>query len=164
MRMRSYLKFSNYKMFLYKQYIKVRLKNCGRNLKIYGKTFPVIRNPNLITLGDNVRINEFSYLYARGNAEIVIQDNVTISSFAKIITGSYNIQNFQQGTKKHDDQPILLGENCWISSGAIILPGVSITGRYVVVAAGAVVTKDVLESNVLVGGNPAKVIKRYCND
>ena len=45
-----------------------------------------------------------------------------------------------------------------ISIGAIICPGVTI-GRNAVVAAGAVVTKDVPD-NVVVGGNPAKVIKK----
>lgn len=50
-----------------------------------------------------------------------------------------------------------LRENAWICMGAIICPGVTI-GRNAVVAAGAVVTKDVPD-NTVVGGNPARVIK-----
>ena len=48
--------------------------------------------------------------------------------------------------------------NCRIGAGATILPGVTI-GENAIVAAGAIVTKDV-EDNTVVGGNPAKLIKR----
>ncbi len=48
-------------------------------------------------------------------------------------------------------------DNAWICMGAIICPGVTI-GRNAVVAAGAVVTKDVPD-DVVVGGNPARIIK-----
>lgn len=53
--------------------------------------------------------------------------------------------------------PIIIGDNVWIGGSAVILPGVKI-GDNSVVAGGAVVTKDV-PSNVVVGGNPAKIIK-----
>ena len=52
---------------------------------------------------------------------------------------------------------VTIKENAWICIGAIICPGVTI-GRNAVVAAGAVVTKDVPD-NVVVGGNPARIIK-----
>lgn len=54
--------------------------------------------------------------------------------------------------------PIRLGNNVWVGSGAVVLPGVTV-GNNAVVAAGAVVTKDVPEGAV-VGGVPAKVIGR----
>ena len=53
--------------------------------------------------------------------------------------------------------PIHIGKNVWIGSNATVLPGVSI-GDGAIVAAGAVVTKDVPE-NTIVGGVPAKVIR-----
>ena len=53
---------------------------------------------------------------------------------------------------------VTIKENAWIGIGAIICPGVTI-GRNAIVGAGAVVTKDV-QDNVVVGGNPARVIKR----
>ena len=55
-------------------------------------------------------------------------------------------------------KPVLLKRNCWIGAGATILPGVTV-GENAVIGAGAVVTKDV-EANTVVGGNPARVIKR----
>ena len=54
--------------------------------------------------------------------------------------------------------PIVLGRNVWVGSNATILPGMTI-GDNAVVGAGAVVTKDV-EANTIVGGVPAKLIKR----
>ncbi|ENK6778518.1 maltose O-acetyltransferase [Escherichia coli] len=54
--------------------------------------------------------------------------------------------------------PIRIGNNVWIGGRAVINPGVTI-GDNVVVASGAVVTKDVPD-NVVVGGNPARIIKK----
>lgn len=53
----------------------------------------------------------------------------------------------------------IIGENCFIGEKSIILPGV-ILGNNVIVAAGSVVTKS-FDDNVLIGGNPAKIIKKY---
>jgi acetyltransferase-like isoleucine patch superfamily enzyme len=62
--------------------------------------------------------------------------------------------------KRHiENKPIVIGDQCWIGAGAIILPGVEITGEYVVVAAGAVVTKNVEESRVVLAGSPARIVK-----
>ena len=58
------------------------------------------------------------------------------------------------------DKPIVIGNHCWICADAIILPEVEITGEYVVIAAGAVVTKSIKESRVIVAGNPARIIKK----
>ena len=55
-------------------------------------------------------------------------------------------------------KPIVIDDNAWVASRAIILPGVVI-GKAAVVGAGAVVTKDV-EPWTVVGGNPAKFIKK----
>lgn len=59
-------------------------------------------------------------------------------------------------------QPILIKRNAWIGAGATILPGVTI-GENSVVAAGAVVSKDVPD-NVVVGGVPAKILKEIGHD
>ena len=58
-------------------------------------------------------------------------------------------------------KPVHIGKDAWIGAGATILPGVTV-GDNAVVAAGAVVTKDVAP-NTIVGGNPAKVIREIKN-
>jgi acetyltransferase-like isoleucine patch superfamily enzyme len=55
--------------------------------------------------------------------------------------------------------PISIGEACWIGANVVITAGVRI-GKYAVIAAGSVVTKDVPEYSIA-GGNPAKVLKRF---
>jgi acetyltransferase-like isoleucine patch superfamily enzyme len=57
---------------------------------------------------------------------------------------------------------IVIKRNAWIGAGATILPGVTV-GENSVVAAGAVVSKDV-PANTIVGGIPAKIIKSIEND
>ena len=55
---------------------------------------------------------------------------------------------------------ITIGRNCFIGQNALVLYGVSIADN-VIVAAGSVVTKSITESNVIVAGNPAKVISTW---
>lgn len=65
---------------------------------------------------------------------------------------------FVEGNYYEEHSITCIGNNCWIGSNVIILDGVQI-GNNVIVAAGAIVTKDV-PNNVIVGGIPAKIIKR----
>lgn len=60
--------------------------------------------------------------------------------------------------ERQQQVPIVIKKGAWIGGRSLILPGVTV-GENAVVAGGAVVTKDV-EPNTIVGGNPAKVIKR----
>ena len=98
-------------------------------------------------------VGENSWIQAQ--AEVYIGKNVCIGEFAKIITGSHDLQSPTFDLK---ELPIRIEDNCWIATGAIVLQGVTI-GEGAVVAAGAVVTKDVAPWTV-VAGNPAKFIKK----
>lgn len=107
--------------------------------------------PKGINLGDNVSVGWFAELDARGG--IFVGHDTNISSHVKLITGSHDINdsNFTA-----DFLPIYIGHHCWIGTGAMVLQGVKI-GDGAVVAAGAVVTKDV-DPWTIVGGVPAKKI------
>jgi acetyltransferase-like isoleucine patch superfamily enzyme len=59
-------------------------------------------------------------------------------------------------------KPVKIGNGVWIGANVTILPGVTV-GENAVIAAGAVVTKDV-PANSIVGGNPARVIRMLKND
>ena len=88
-------------------------------------------------------------------APIVLGDNATVSQGVKLCTASHDISS---RIMELTYRPIAVGANAWVAGWAIVLPGVTI-GEGAVVAAGAVVTKDV-EPWTVVGGNPAKFIKK----
>lgn len=66
--------------------------------------------------------------------------------------------NPETHSRVHYNEPIVIEDDVWIGSGAVILPGVRV-GKGSVVAAGAVVTKDV-PAQTLVGEVPARIIKK----
>lgn len=95
---------------------------------------------------------------------VMIGANVTLATPNHPLVAEERInQDYPDG--RHDleySKPIIIGNGCWICSGAIICGGVRI-GENSVVAAGSVVTKDV-PSNSLVAGVPAKVIRTINED
>ena len=108
-----------------------------------------------VTIGDHTRIG----IHCTVIGPVSIGNNVNL---AQGITVTALNHNFEDVTRRIDEQgistkPVVIGDDVWIGANAVILPGVTI-GRHVVVAAGAVVTKDV-PSFSLVAGVPAKVIK-----
>lgn len=133
--------------------------NPQNKLRIYGKL--IVKHPNKIILGNNIAIND--YVYLQGMGGIRIEDDVVISAYAKLISAGLET-NYDVGVsgqiRGHTEKEIFINKGCWIGAGAIVLPGVRIMGEGVVVAAGAVVTSDINEDNVIVGGIPAKVIKK----
>lgn len=89
---------------------------------------------------------------------IKIGDNVNISTNVKFITHDYSIHNvINKGTLYGK---ITIGDNCFIGAGSILLYGISIANN-VIVAAGSVVTKSIQRQNVVVGGNPARIIGEW---
>ena len=85
---------------------------------------------------------------------ITIEDDVMVAANSQLISNNHDPEEHQILTCK----PVVLKRNCWIGAGATILPGVTV-GENAIVGAGSVVTKDV-EPNTVVGGIPAKLIKR----
>lgn len=92
------------------------------------------------------------YLQAINGIEI--GSNTMFSAGVKIISANHDLASgLCQWIKEN---PIIIGENCWIGANAIILPGVTL-GKHCIVGAGAVVTKSFTDYSV-VGGVPAKLI------
>lgn len=90
------------------------------------------------------------------NAKIRIGKGTFIANNSGLITANHDMYNLW----KHDEaQDIVIGEKCWIGLNCVILPGV-VLGDQTVVAAGAVVNKSFIEGHCIVGGVPAKVIKK----
>lgn len=140
--------------YFYRLYLKSKIGDYGHPLKIYGTNINLVF-PQNITLGKNVAIN--GNVYINATYPVVIQNNVAISDGAKIITITLNY-NKQVMSDEHIGGPVHIGNNVQIGANAIILPNVTV-GDNVVIAAGCVITNDV-ESNVIMGGVPGRLIKK----
>lgn len=89
---------------------------------------------------------------------VTIGDNVLFGPNAGIYTATHPTNAYKRITGDECGLPIKIGNNCWIGGNAVICPGVTL-GDNVVVASGAIVTKDV-PADCIVAGNPAKIVKR----
>ena len=131
-------------------FLKLFNKNIvGKNVYIARKCD--IKSPWGIRIGSNVVINKNVLLDGRGGLEI--GDNVDIAQDTMIWTAQHD---YNDDYHKYVTNKVVVGDYVWLASRSMILPGVTI-GRGAVVAAGAVVNKNVLPME-LVGGVPAKVI------
>lgn len=112
-----------------------------------------IEYPWNLTMGSLSSIGENSWIYAM--ASITIGEKTCIGKDSYLITGSHNIASnrFELIT-----EPIVIGDGCWLTTGVTILQGVTI-GDFSVIAANSTVIKNV-EAWTVVGGNPAKFIKK----
>ena len=119
--------------------------------------------PQNIDIGSDVNIGEGTCIFAQGGC--TIKDGSIIADNVDIRTANHHYDGEDLQMLPFDEKlvlkPVTIEENVWIASRAIILPGVTV-GEGAVVAAGAVVTKDI-PPFAIVGGNPAKVIK-YRNE
>ena len=128
----------------------------GEHCSIYASV--KVWAPWNLTLGDYVAIAPGVELYTVD--KITIGSMVTVSQRSYLCTASHDITNLM---KPLTHKPITLGNYTWVAAEAFVGPGRTI-GEGAIVAARAVVVKDVPEWSV-VGGNPAKVIgKREIRD
>lgn len=109
-----------------------------------------------VRLGDRVEINNYSIINGTGGVDI--GDDTLIGPGVRIISYQHQYAAGQTiRSQPTEGKPIRIGRDCWIGANAVILAGVSV-GDGAVVAAGAVVTRDV-PSGAVVAGVPA-VIKK----
>jgi len=119
----------------------------GRNTAIFRKSY--LQCLPGISVGDNCMVGFFCRLDGRGG--LSIGNNVNISSYTILETGSHDLSTFEAKF-----EPIVIGDHVWIGTRAMLLQGVEI-GEGAVVGAGSVVTKDVPPYTV-VAGVPARKI------
>ncbi len=131
--------------------------------QILGKTKEkfFIEQPFICDYGYNIEIGENFYsnhnLVILDCAKVKFGDNVFIAPNCGFYTAEHPLNAETRNKGSEYAKPIIIGNNVWIGGGVQILSGVTV-GNNSVVAAGAVVTKNVPDNSV-VAGVPAKVIK-----
>lgn len=132
--------------------IKPFLGKCGKRLQI-GKGV-ILNNPQNLFVGNDCYISHYCYIQSKGL--IKLDDNVIIGPMS-ILSSSKHIINKGIVSNKGESSPITIGKGTWCGGHVVINSGVTI-GESVVVGAGAVVTKDV-DNSTMVVGIPARVNK-----
>lgn len=149
--------FPRIRFFNYLKSVYLRVQGCKVGARVV--FYPgVWINPCMdISIGDDVDFAKDVLITTRGGVEI--GDRVLIGYRTQIFSTNHIIppkpkKIFNSG---HERKKVIIQSDVWIGANCIILPGVSI-GEGAVVAAGSIVTKDVMPFTI-VGGNPARIIK-----
>lgn len=90
-------------------------------------------------------------------ARVKIGENTFLGPSVQIYTPVHPLNAKKRATWVEYAKPVVIGQNCWLGGGVIVLPGVSI-GNNTVIGAGSIVVKDIPDNSVAVG-NPCKVVK-----
>ncbi len=132
--------------------------------KIFGKTGEVVevRPPFYFDYGKNIEVGENFF----ANYDCVILDvnkvkigkNCLLAPKVSIYTAGHPLDVRERAELLEYGYPVTIGDDCWIGGNSVINPGVTL-GNNVIVASNSVVTKS-FGDNLVIGGNPAKIIKR----
>jgi acetyltransferase-like isoleucine patch superfamily enzyme len=139
--------------FYHAEQSKMLFKKCGTGVYISPDAF--LWGVGELSVGDDVCIHSFTTILCGGG--VSIGTGTRIASNCSISSISHSIPRLDPYEKIF--KAVSIGQRVWIGMGATILPGVTI-GDFAVVAAGAVVTKDV-ETCTIVAGVPARVIRVF---
>lgn len=141
-----------------KQLLKDLFKKTGENI--------YIEPPFRCDYGCNTYIGENFYAnfdcIILDICKVTIGDNVLFGPRVNIFCAGHPISAEVRNSGLEFGKPITIGNNVWVGGNTVINPGVTI-GDNVVVGSGSVVTKDV-EANVIVAGNPARVIRKITKE
>lgn len=136
-----------------KRLLKEMLGSCGENIQI-NQPFRIDYGCNLF-VGENFFAN-FN-LTILDEAKVTIGKNAFIGPNCSIFTACHPLDPTERNKGVEWSEPVTIGDSVWIGGNATILPGVTI-GNNVVIGAGSVVTRS-FPDNVVIAGNPARIIK-----
>lgn len=114
----------------------------------------------LLDIKSNVFINSNCYLM--DTAKITIGNYTFIGPNCGLYTAHHSLEVEKRNAGMEQALPITIGNNVWMGASVTVLPGITV-GNNVVIGAGTVVTKDIPD-NVIVVGNPGKIIKHLKSD
>lgn len=117
-----------------------------------------LTNPEniIFDLNDIDNFQGFGCYFQNFSAKIYLGKGTEIARNVGIITANHDFYNL---ANHMDGKDVIIGNKCWIGMNAIILPGVQL-GDNTIVGAGSVVTKSFPEGNLVIAGNPAKIIRK----
>jgi maltose O-acetyltransferase len=128
------------------------LRACGARVSISPDAR--IWGADRVTLEDDVAINAFTHIFGGGGVQIGARTQISTGCSIAAITHPEQVAARHRGI----EVPVTIEEDCWLGTGAIVLPGVRI-GSGSIIGAGAVVTKDIPPMSIAVGV-PARVIRQ----
>lgn len=124
----------------------------------------IINQPFRCDYGCNIFLGEDCFINFNctilDEAKVTIGNNAFLGPNVSIFTACHPLDPEKRNKFIEWAEPVTIGHNVWIGGNVTILPGVTI-GDNVVIGAGAVVTRSI-PSDVVVGGNPAKIFKNIC--
>jgi len=133
------------------------IKSRGTNI-FCEEGFKVFNGHKNIVLGSNIYLVDSLINAGDTLGKVIIEDYVFFGHRVQILARGHNYRVFDKNRQREIiEKPIHIKQGSWISSGTIVLGGVTI-GRNAVVAAGTIVTKDVPD-NAIVAGSPGKIIR-----
>lgn len=114
-------------------------------------------NKSKIVIGDRCRVNGKMNISAYEGANVKLGEDCLVSDVTIKASDMHAIYDLETNERINPAKDVVIGDRVWIGDGVIILKGVKI-GHDSIIGARSVVTKNV-PSNVIVAGNPAKIIK-----
>jgi hypothetical protein len=141
----------------------------SRNVLRLGRPYPwpvaltcSISDPDRITFHpDDLNNFQSPGTYFQNFAgRITLGKGCLIAPNVGIITANHDMTDLQ---KHAEGRNVVIGDDCWLGMNSVVLPGV-VLGPRTVVAAGAVVTKSFPDGGVVIGGMPAKLLRRVSDD
>lgn len=147
----GYKLFYKFRLFLVKRII----KNCGKDVLIKDKAY--FGKGERLTIGDRSQLGQ----NVRLGGTITLGEDVVMGPDVIMMATSHEFSSIEIPINLQEaapENPIFIGNDVWIGTRVIILPGVHI-GNHSIIAAGSVVTKS-CEAYSIIGGVPAKLIKK----
>jgi acetyltransferase-like isoleucine patch superfamily enzyme len=135
-----------------------RQRFLGNNASAYWPMHPssCVSYPQNVLIGKGVFPGYAPGCYIHGVNKIYIGDYTFIAPNVGIMSGNHDLSDLRKQTS---DDPVRIGDYCWLGMNSVILPRV-VLGDFTIVGAGAIVTKSFEEGYCVLAGSPAKIVRK----